>query len=202
MEGKGKFFIFIDTFSDLVILGLLWTFCSLPIVTIGASSSALYYSVARTIRYGEGKPVQVFFRNFRTNIKSTIIPTMLYEAVLIPLLLITVKNGAENKLLALLCLCLLTQQGIYLFPLMSRFSLTAVQYFQVSLSFIFGHFGKTMCLFGVFILCVVCVYFLPFTFVILIGTYCFYSTFYLEKIFKEYYSEKDLKNEEAWYLKI
>ena len=48
--GKGQLFMWSSTFADMVILGLCWFLCSIPIITIGTATSALYYSVAK--RYG------------------------------------------------------------------------------------------------------------------------------------------------------
>ena len=40
---EGPFFNVLNRLSDLVILNVLWFICCLPIVTIGASTTALYY---------------------------------------------------------------------------------------------------------------------------------------------------------------
>ena len=42
---------------DIVTAGLLWLLCSLPLVTIGAASTALYYSVVKCIRHERGRLV-------------------------------------------------------------------------------------------------------------------------------------------------
>ena len=46
--GKGQLFMWSSTFADMVILGLCWILCSIPIITIGTATSALYYSVYGT----------------------------------------------------------------------------------------------------------------------------------------------------------
>ena len=70
--GKCQLFMWSSTFADMVILGLCWILCSIPIITIGAATSALYYSVAKTMRYGTGKPVREFFKAFRENQRAGI----------------------------------------------------------------------------------------------------------------------------------
>lgn len=59
-------------------LNLLWFVCSLPIVTIGASTTALYYVTLKIAENREGDITQQFFGAFRSNFKqATIIWLML-----------------------------------------------------------------------------------------------------------------------------
>lgn len=60
--------------ADIVVLHFLWLLCSLPIVTIGASTTALYYSCMKRIRTNEGYASRNFFKSFKENFRqSTII---------------------------------------------------------------------------------------------------------------------------------
>lgn len=52
-------------------LNLLWFVCSLPIFTIGASTTALYYVTLKMVRDDDDSPVTVlFFRAFRENFRQ------------------------------------------------------------------------------------------------------------------------------------
>ena len=50
--------------ADIVTLHILWIIYSLPIITIGASTTALYYSCMKRIRTGEGYVSQTFANPF------------------------------------------------------------------------------------------------------------------------------------------
>ena len=66
--------------SEMMLLSVLWVVASIPIVTMGAASSAIYYSVVKVIRNREGYAWKEFWRGFRINFKqATIIwvPTLL-----------------------------------------------------------------------------------------------------------------------------
>ncbi len=72
-----KFFSYESKFSQLLLkicsaayLNLLWLICSLPIFTIGASTTALYYACLKFIRNEEGYAAVQFFRSFRENFKQ------------------------------------------------------------------------------------------------------------------------------------
>ena len=47
---QNSFWQTIDRLSDLLILSLLWLICSLPLVTVGAASTALYDTAAHCFR--------------------------------------------------------------------------------------------------------------------------------------------------------
>ncbi len=55
---------------DLILAGILWLFCSLPILTVGASTTALYYAVAKSVRHNRGRLAPTFFHGFRSNFRQ------------------------------------------------------------------------------------------------------------------------------------
>ena len=72
-----KFFSYESIFSQLLLkicyscyLNLLWFVCSLPVVTIGAATTALYYTSLKVIRGEESSLTQQFFHSFRENFKQ------------------------------------------------------------------------------------------------------------------------------------
>jgi len=65
---------FLNRLVDLILLNFIWLVCCLPIVTIGASTSAMYYVCIISIRQGDGYVVRRFFKAFKENFaKATII---------------------------------------------------------------------------------------------------------------------------------
>ena len=65
---------------DIIFSGLLWCLFSLPLVTIGAASSALYYAAVKCIRHDRGRLSRVFLDGFRKNFKSATRMWLLYLA--------------------------------------------------------------------------------------------------------------------------
>ena len=70
--------------TDCIFLSLFWLLCSFPVLTLGASSAALYHSVSRGLRKGDKHSWQLFFSGFRRNLKESILPTLVFLALLIP----------------------------------------------------------------------------------------------------------------------
>ena len=62
-------------------LNLLWFFCSLPIITIGASTTALYYVSLKIVRDEEGNIAATFFRAFRENFRQATVIWLILLAI-------------------------------------------------------------------------------------------------------------------------
>jgi len=61
---------FISSVVDFIILNVLWIICCIPIITIGAATSAKYAGSMRILR-GEDNPVfKSFFKDFKDNFKQ------------------------------------------------------------------------------------------------------------------------------------
>ncbi len=86
MEGffsiDGKGFRFFSTVSELVILNLLWLLCCMPVVTIGASTTALYTVLIRMVKKEDSYIVKGFFSSFRKNFRQATLIWLILLAVL------------------------------------------------------------------------------------------------------------------------
>lgn len=122
---------FIGKFGDLIVLNILWIVTCIPIFTIGASTTALYYVTLRLVRNEDGYTIRSFFRSFKENFKqATIIWLILLVVGLLlgfDLYFFAKMVTEESKLrtamlgifgsMTLIYVCILT----YVFPLQSRF---------------------------------------------------------------------------------
>ncbi len=62
-------------------LNVLWFICSIPIFTIGAATSALYYTSLKIIRNEDGNITKTFFRSFKENFRQSTIIWLIMLAV-------------------------------------------------------------------------------------------------------------------------
>ena len=72
--------------GNSILLNVLWLLCSLPVVTMGASTAALYYVVFQYQTSDETAVIKPFFRAFAKNFKQATllwIPTMAIITLLI-----------------------------------------------------------------------------------------------------------------------
>lgn len=122
---------FMGKVADLVILNLLALICSIPIVTIGASWTAMYFVTIRMVRKEEGYIIRDFFRSFKENFKqATIIWLIVLAVAAVFIGDIFIYNMMPDQIpklvmigvVALSYLALGTV--VYVFPVLSRFQNT------------------------------------------------------------------------------
>lgn len=80
-----KVYRFLSALGDCAILSVLWFLFSLPVVTLGASSCALYYCVVKVIREDQGATLRRFWEAFRSNLKQGTIVTVCVVPVVLAL---------------------------------------------------------------------------------------------------------------------
>ena len=117
--------------TDCIFLSLFWVLCCFPVITIGPASAALYDAVYYGFRKKDKHPWGRFFSAFKSNLKSGILPGILYLAVFCTggWILIQVWNAAVWEQVsfaafsaaAFVVLLLLGILSI-LFPMLSRFN--------------------------------------------------------------------------------
>ena len=61
---------FIGKLGDLMILNILWVICSIPIFTMGASTTAVYYVTMKLVRGDDGYTLRNYFKSFKENFKQ------------------------------------------------------------------------------------------------------------------------------------
>ncbi|MDO5411540.1 MAG: YesL family protein [Lachnospiraceae bacterium] len=127
---------------NIVILNLLFLLCCIPVVTIGASFTAMYYALLRLVRYGDTSVIKDFFKGFRTNWKrSTIvwcISIIIAFICLADLNFFKTMGGSVGSIgycvtaaIGICCLIIL----FYLFPVIATFENTLLNLIKHSVFF-------------------------------------------------------------------
>lgn len=119
---------FLYLVADIVLLHILWIICSLPIVTIGASTTALYSSCMKRIRRDEGYITGNFFRAFKSNFRQSTLIWLLLLAVggilYMDLWIGLSVEGVLGKIMLVSCSMLLIPffcTVLYIFPVQAKF---------------------------------------------------------------------------------
>ncbi len=118
---------FVGNLADVFIVSVLWIVCSLPIVTIGASTTAMYYVTLKLASNQESYTVRSFFKSFRDNFKQAtiiwigiaVVGVVLYLDVIWCLTAGTLLG--KSVILAALIICVIYLLFvIMIFPLLAR----------------------------------------------------------------------------------
>lgn len=125
---------FVGRLGDMILLNVLWILCSLPIVTIGASTTALYYCTLKIVRNEDDGDIKMFFRSFKLNFKQA---TIIWIPMLLLIMLLVFDFNFFGSVLAGAGVTRILLQGItiammviwifvftYVWPLLSRFDNT------------------------------------------------------------------------------
>lgn len=126
-----------ETVFNLMVLNVLWALCSIPVVTIGASTTALNYTCIK-LRKDEGDSVvRMFFRSFAANIRQALILGTGMLAVLIILsagliqMIGNILAGKNAYVFAAVALVLLLFLWLllfaYIFMVLARFDNTLLR---------------------------------------------------------------------------
>ncbi len=62
-------------------LNLIWFICCIPVVTIGASTTALYYTSLKIVRDEDRSVARTFFRSFRENFRQATVLWLILLAI-------------------------------------------------------------------------------------------------------------------------
>lgn len=197
---------FLNDLTDVVILNLVCLVCCLPVVTIGASVTALHYVTLKMTRDEEGYIVKDFFKAFKQNFRQSTILWLIFLAVSFLFYLdIRIFNtidfpqiivAAVYVLFFFVCLT-----AMYAFPLLGRFSNTVRNTIKNAFLMSIIHLPRTIIL--------VIIYILPFFIVplhgTLVGVYllagisgpAYLASFIWKGIFRRYEPKEEIDGEES-----
>lgn len=114
--------------GQLVAINLLWIVCTIPVITAGASTTALFYCTLKIHKDGECRPIHDFWKSFKQNFKqATVIWLFLivaafviyFEAKAVPTM-----PGIMPTLFSYLLLAVsmtFAMAALYIFPTLAAF---------------------------------------------------------------------------------
>ena len=184
-------------FTDILILNLLFVVCSLPVITIGAAYTALYYVMRKLVKNEEGSLTKSFFKAFKSNFwQATVIwiIMLLIGGLLVLSLYLTARLQMflNYILIAFSVLYIITLS--YVFPVLSQFNAGIMQCIRNALFMGITQFPSTILIVSLdllpFILILLHVSFLfivpPFMLLLGFGLTAFCNCFLFNRVFAHY----------------
>ncbi len=150
----GPLMRFLTGIFDLLVLNILWLIGCIPIVTIGASTTAMYSVVLKLIRGEDYTVFLPFVRSFRENLKQATIIWLIFLAAFallganLFLCFFGILGGTVLKLIVLIISGLLAIPVVFVFlyvlPLQARFYNSIKQTIQNALIISLTHLPATI----------------------------------------------------------
>lgn len=195
----------LNKIADCICLSVLWLISSLPIFTLGASTSALYYSVNKCIRRSEGGVWSTYWHAFRLNFKQATLLCLICMVVYALLLAscycayaLCLNGNAPKEMFyfLLIVLAVLTLYSSFLFPYLAKFQNRNRQILKNCVYIAIMHFPTGLLHLLLMILALVAVVIFPLAVILAPGLYMVLSCYKLEPIFQKYMTPEDRAREE------
>ncbi len=149
----------ITKFTNMVLLSLCWLLCSIPIVTLGASTTALYSVCFKMLKDEDGHICRQFFSAFKSNFRQAtlswliLLPFGLAIAYMIYLYffgMASVKGAADYfSVLTLVAAAVFLIAVTYVFACAARYENTPVQTVKNGIFIGLRFIGRTLILFAI-----------------------------------------------------
>lgn len=141
--------------GDVILLSIMWTVFSIPLVTIGASTTALLYACMRGITNGEGYMHKLFIKSFKDNFKQSTIAWLILAVVGFVLsfdVYFWITSWLDQRIslvkviivISIILLCLYLLILLYTFPLIAKFKNSIFMTFKNSLLLSIRNFPWTI----------------------------------------------------------
>ncbi len=192
---EGITYRFLNKTGNIILATILWIIGCIPVVTIGTSTAAFYYTMVKSVRKDVGYVHSEFWRGYKLNLKKGVAATavILVLGILLGVeMRLVLENGVEVSRiwysLSGLLMLLMVLVILYLFPVMSRFDMKLSRLCMLAFVMSIRFWYITLALAaGLALVVWAQLYLLPIPMILLTpGLWCFASSFLIEKAMKAY----------------
>ena len=194
----GPFFKYGTILADIFIVTILWFICSIPLITLGTSTTAVFYVTTKQTTNKDGYVTASFFKSFKTNFIQSVVTTLILTLagifIYISIRCVPALDSYKELILTLEYIAAfeLIITALYIFPLMSRFDMKLKELFKTAFFLANRHMFTTItCLVLLIAIIFLCLFVYPVLLVGGIGAYAYASSFMFMRIFRQYCPDID-----------
>lgn len=192
---------------NMLVVSLLWVLCCIPLVTIGAATTAAYYAMAKSVRHHTGTVAAEFFAAFRREFRQATVLTLIFGLILGALLLECVYVYSDPAMpLPVLYLfyfmaAMVAACAAYVWPCLSRFAKGNAPLLRMAVILVFRHIPTTVLLLLLQAALLAGLWLMPWGILLFPGIAMYLQTFLMEKILLRYSPKPADDDPEAqkWY---
>lgn len=177
---------------NVFLLNTLWILFSLPIITVGASTTAVFYIANQWVRGEEPRIIQAFWKSFTQNFRQAtiiwIVIGLLGYVLLVNLHALPFFGEWRSiiYLLQLIALVELVLVSVYVFSLLSRFHVTVLDCLRSSFLMANRHFFTSMSSLVTLIALLWILYYVPALVFFAVSLYAVWVAFLQVGVFAQY----------------
>lgn len=180
--------------ADLFLLTMVWMACSIPLITAGTATIALFDTVTRCIRGGEDKMMRRYFGTFKKNLLRGILLTAVWAAAgyllawgwqILDFLAESASIWTVFRWFYLVTLLLPLGVLCWVVALQSRYAYRFGQLHRAALTFAFGHLSRTAAIVGILVAGLALMRFVPYLILFVPALIVHLQSGFAEKAFEE-----------------
>lgn len=211
---EGPVFTFLSRLADLFWLNLLFIVCCIPVITIGAATTALYYVTLKMAKDEEGYITRSYFKSFKENFKqATVIWIGFLVVGMIMITDLRIVNGGNtteilgspalgNVIMVAVFLMgiVILMVGTYIFPILAQFDNTIKNTAKNAFLISIRHLPYTIAMLVITAIPVVLIWFFPALFIlvlIMFSATAYFNSKLFNKIFVLYMPKEDSSSDPA-----
>lgn len=185
--------------GEYFLLTIYWVLCSLPVLTLGASTMALYDTVARSIGKNEGTITRRFFRTFKRELLRGVLLTILGIIVAVSLSIgysRIYQMGQTDKLWGIFSIIYLITMFFplgtlcWVIAIESRFIYSFGQLLKNAFFFTVYYLPYTAAIVAILLAGALAVFFAPLTIIAIPPITAHLQSIFIEKVFAKYIPEE------------
>ncbi len=195
----------ISKLVDCIWLSFIFIITCIPVFTVGASLTALYYTVQKSLKNDRGYIGSEYWHAFKTNFKQSTLAWLIVLIVGIvfswDLRIMQALDKTGNPLgkvyvLFGVLLALETIWASYLFPYIARFQNNLRSIMKNAALMAILNLPKTIVLFLYIVVAGVIIYVMPIAILLMPSVFTWMQNLTLEKIFRKYMTDEDREAED------
>ena len=209
---EGPVFSSLSRLADLFWLNLLFIICCIPIVTIGAATTALYYVTLKMVKDEEGYITKSYFRSFKQNFaQATVIWALFLIIATVLMFDLRIANGglaagflsdsavSNIVVVAVFVMAIIVVMTLtYVFPILAKFDNTVKNTVKNAFLISIRHLPYTILMIIISAVPVVLMWFFPALIILLLimfSAVAYINSKFLARIFVLYMPKKDSETE-------
>lgn len=200
----GNFYTYTGKIFDLIVVSVYWLLGCLPVITIGASFSALYAAVTKSVRHDRDSISKQFWHAYKQNLLPSIPLTLIYGGVIFAMLLnIGILDAKTDSLWGLFFIVLYAftivffiVSACYVFPALSRFAMPTGWLVKLSFYMAVRHLPISILLFLLFAVSYLALLYQMALFLLIPGIVSFVASAMIEPLLERHVPKEEKTGED------
>ncbi|MCL2363815.1 MAG: DUF624 domain-containing protein [Defluviitaleaceae bacterium] len=200
---EGPFNKYGGMLADMALVSFMWILFCLPVITAGASTTAMYYVTTRRISEREGYITSDFWLAFKNNFKRATIISLIFGLIMVVVVFNAIEllnnnvDWPEGRMFGIMLpaqiviFAILGLMSVYVYALLARFDMKLTEIAKSAFFMSIRHFLTSILCVSALVAAIFIFFQLPPLLIVLPGAYAWVSSMLIMRVFRKYRPEMD-----------